>query len=317
MKRLCSILAATAVFAALIIYPTEASTAAQSGIDLCLRLIIPTLFPFFVTSVLLSELGFTELLGRLLSPIAARLFGVSGKGATAFVIGLCGGYPLGAAYIADMLKGGAIDSEEAAHLLPFCNNSGPAFIIGAVGVGIFSSSAVGLFLYGVHIFAAAVGGVILGGGSGVENSEVSIRSSDFASALTEAVRRSVTSILGVCGFVVAFSVFCELLYGFGSIDEIAAKLSSAFCLELHWGKALFIGLFELGSGIGAMAGLSLSAENLALAAFLLSWGGVSVHFQTLALLKDTEIKTARYMIGRFMIAVIAAIVSYLASYLFF
>ena len=118
MKKLPSLLAAVLIFAALVIYPSQALSAAANGISLCGRLIIPTLFPFFVATVLLSELGFAAYLGRLLSPVASRLFGVSGVGASAFIVGLCGGYPLGAAYIADMRRAGRLDCREATALLP-------------------------------------------------------------------------------------------------------------------------------------------------------------------------------------------------------
>lgn len=316
MKKTASILAGAAIFAALLIYPLDAASAAKSALSLCAELIVPSLFPFFVAAITLSELGFADMLGMLLSPAAAKLFGVSGKGATAFFVGITGGYPLGAAYIAELYKSETVSRAEAERLLPFCSNSGPAFIIGAVGVGIFSSSAVGIFLYAVHIAAAIVGGIIFGGEPVDRKNDCLSRNIGFASALTEAVKRSVTSILYVCGFVVAFSVFVELLQGFGPFSELSAMLSGAFGCELSWGKALLRGIFELGSGVGAMSGLALLPENLALAAFLLGWGGFSVHFQTFSLLRDTDIKTARYMIGRLIIALIAAIIAYFGYMIF-
>lgn len=316
MKRLSSILAATVIFTALVIYPTAASDAAIRGLGICAKLIIPSLFPFFTATMLLSDLGFADILGKLLAPVAAKLFGVSGKGATAFIVGLTGGYPLGAAYISDMLKNGTVDAKEASVLLPFCNNSGPAFIIGAVGAGVFSSSAVGLFLYAVHIFSAVVGGMILASKVDGGNAEYEFKAVGFAAALTDAVKHSVISILYVCGFVVTFSVFSELLFAFGPFDEISARLSAAFGCELQWGKALFAGIFELGNGVGTMDGLTLSARNLALAAFLLGWGGFSVHFQTFSLFRDTKPKAARYIFGRLIIALIAAITAYFGYLIF-
>ena len=314
MKKLPSLLAAVLIFAALVIYPSQALTAAANGISLCGRLIIPTLFPFFVATVLLSELGFAAHLGRLLSPVASRLFGVSGVGASAFIVGLCGGYPLGAAYIADMRRAGRLDCREASALLPFCNNSGPAFIIGGVGVGVFSSSAAGLLLYAVHIFSAVIGGILLSDRAYASSeSHISLSSADFGIALTSSVKKSVLSVLYVCGFVVSFSVFIDLLCAFGPFDALSAGVSSLLGVDMQWGRAFFTGFFEIGTAVGAMQGLALSPENLALAAFILGWGGVSVHFQTFAMLDGTDIKTARYVIGRFLIAAIAAITAFAAG----
>lgn len=314
MKKLPSLLAAVLIFAALVIYPSQALTAAANGISLCGTLIIPTLFPFFVATVLLSELGFAAHLGRLLSPVASRLFGVSGVGASAFIVGLCGGYPLGAAYIADMRRAGRLDCHEASALLPFCNNSGPAFIIGGVGVGVFSSSAAGLLLYAVHIFSAVIGGILLSDRSYASSeAHISLSSADFGIALTSSVKKSVLSVLYVCGFVVSFSVFIDLLFTFGPFDALSAGVSSLLGVDMQWGRAFFTGVFEIGTAVGAMQGLAISPENLALAAFILGWGGVSVHFQTFAMLDGTDIKTARYVIGRFLIAAIAAITAFAAG----
>ena len=45
-----------------------------------------------------------------------------------------------------------ISASEAQSLIAYSNNSGPLFVIGAVGVGIFGSLKTGLILYAVQIF---------------------------------------------------------------------------------------------------------------------------------------------------------------------
>ena len=82
--------------AALVCFPKEAVEAASGGLELCLNVIIPSLFPFFVISTLAVELGLAEKMGRLIQPVMRRLFNVSGACASAFVLGFVGGYPVGA-----------------------------------------------------------------------------------------------------------------------------------------------------------------------------------------------------------------------------
>ena len=53
-----------------------------------------------------------------------------------------------------LLMGLSRGMTEAERLLAFCNNSGPAFILGVVGVGVFGSSRVGLLLYLAHAAAS-------------------------------------------------------------------------------------------------------------------------------------------------------------------
>ena len=46
-----------------------------------------------------------------------------------------------------------------------------------------------------------------------------------------------------------------------------------------------------------MAGADLTPHNLALAAGVLGWGGLSVHFQTLAVLAGSKIKGTLHLTG--------------------
>lgn len=318
LKKLLYILASVCIFAALLIFPSASAEAAEAGLKMCAHVIIPSLFPFFVATNLLNELGALKLIANALAPIGAKL-GISGHGVSAFIIGVTGGYPLGAAYIARLRAQGLISRDEASRLIVFCNNSGPAFIIGAAGAGAFSSSAAGFFLYAVHILASLIFGIISSPKVPCDicYEENMLSCASFSSALTIAVKRSGDSVIGVCAFVVAFSVLNGILDGVGITTAAAGELSYRLGVELSQCRALIAGIFELGNGIGGMAGFVISPPNLALAAFILSWGGLSVHFQTFAMISGTDIKTARYVIGRFLIALTAAALALLGAALIF
>ncbi len=318
MKKALYILASLAAFAALLSFPQAAAEAVRDGLAMCAQMIIPSLLPFFIAVNLLNELGAARLISNALAPLGAKL-GISGFGVTAFIIGLTGGYPLGAAYIAQLRAQGLIGRGEASRLIVFCNNSGPAFIVGAAGIGVFSSAAAGFFLYAVHILAALILGLIISPKApcdvcydGDIFSPVS-----FSAAFTASVKRSADSVLGVCSFILAFSALSGVLDGMDIMRISAGELSYRLGAELGFCRALLAGMLELGNGIGSMAGLGMSPLNLALAAFILSWGGLSVHFQTLAITAGTDIKTARYMIGRFCLALIAAAMALLGAAVIF
>ena len=102
----------------------------------------------------------------------------------------------------------------------------------------------------------------------------------LAQALPEAVRSAVCAVLTVSGFVVTFSVVTGMLDASGLLPALVGTLSARLGLELHFARALCTGVLELGTGIGAMQGLAPTPGNLALAAFLIGWGGVSVHCPT-------------------------------------
>ena len=316
MKNRIAVIASLCALFCLIFASPQVISHARDALKLCAELILPSLFPFFVLSILLSKLGLPALLGRLLSPAASRLFGVSGAGASALFVGLCGGYPMGCAYIVEMVGSGAVSKEEAERLLGFCNNSGPAFIVGAVGAGIFGSPSVGLALYGIHILSAVLTGLLLRKKGFSGSAPPAVKPLPFSAALPQAVLQAVSAALGVCGFVVCFTVLAGLLDAVGWFSLLAGRLSALTGAELHFSRALLTGILELGSGVGAMRGLSVSPANLSLAAGVLGWGGISVHFQTLSLLCDTEIKSALHFAGRLMSAIISAVLAYLISFLF-
>ena len=57
------------------------------GLTLCARTVIPALFPFMVLSELLVRSGAGEALGRIFSRPMRYIFGLSGAGSTAVVLG--------------------------------------------------------------------------------------------------------------------------------------------------------------------------------------------------------------------------------------
>jgi len=317
-KRAVFLVSGFFLLAALLTNAQDAGDACREALEMCGRLLVPSLFPFFVLSGFLNRMGLPGLLGRLLAPAAMRLFGVSGAGASALLIGLTGGYPAGAAYIADMERRGSVTPQEAERLLAFCNNSGPAFIVGAVGVGVFSSVKLGLLLYGVHIFAALMTGLFFRGKHPcAEIQDEQLDSADPALALVESVRQAVSGILSVCGFAVCFSVLLRVLDSRGALSLLCGAIAARFSFEPRFVRAMLTGLFELGSGAAAMHGLRSCPESLALAAFLLGWGGLSVQFQTLAVLAESKVKGALHPAGRLLSASIAAIAAYILGFLIF
>ena len=315
MKGKIAVTAALCALLEMILAPQQMIDSARYALRLCAELIIPSLFPFFVVSGLLNRLGFSARLAGRLSRPAARLYGISGAGATALFMGLIGGYPLGAAYIADMRRQGLISAEEGERLMGFCNNSGPAFLIGSIGAGVFGSARLGLGLYIIHILSALITGLFFRG-SGRYKAQLPHLPESRGSALIDSVRQAAQSILSVCGFIVCFCVIIGLMDAGGYFSLFAGRLASLTGLELHAARALLSGVLELGSGIGAMRGLSPSPVNLAIAAGIVGWGGLSVHFQTYAVLAESDIKGDLHLTGRLICCAVSSALGYIFGLFF-
>lgn len=321
LSFLLSCAAALSGLAALILAPSAAAESVRGGLELCSSVIIPSLLPFFVISGLISALGLPGLLARAAEKPMRVLFGVSGPCCVPFVLGLTGGYPVGASAVAGLVRSGEISPREGERLLPFCNNTGPAFILGAAGAGVFHSSACGALLYLSHILAAVAAGIAFSrrraGSPDAPAPRPETPRRAFPAALAEGVKTAVASTLNVCGFVLFFCVVTGLLEYAGIFSSVAGSLAARTGAGLAFTRALLTGSLELGGGIGAMNGLSPSPENLALCSFLLGFGGLSVHCQTLSVLDGTDMKCARHFTGRILHALVSSLFTFVVSSVIF
>ena len=229
------------------------------------------------------------------------LFGLSGTGAAALGLGLCGGYPVGARTTAALAESGALSREEGERLLAFCNNAGPGFLLGICGGAVFSSPRAGAALYLIHTASALFTGMLLTRRLPPLRAEPlqaakQRRDVSLAAAFPAAVQGALAGILNVCAFVVVFQVFTRLLL---------CALSTSFRASLPC--ALLIGFFELTSGVMALP--NTRGGFLACAA-LLAWGGLSVHCQTLGVLSASPLRGKLYLRGKAVQTLISLILAF-------
>lgn len=307
---------------ALVLFPQEAVSAAKNGVGLCLNVILPSLFPFFVLSTLCVELGLIQHLGALLQRLMYPLFRVSGSCAGAFLLGIVGGYPVGARTAIELYQNGQCSKTEAERLLSFCNNSGPAFILGVVGAGIFSSSAAGLWLYGAHVAASILVGLLFrfyGGKSSLRARPQApqLSSKGFAESFTDSVKSAFNGTLNICGFVIFFTVLIRMLFLTGVITKLAAVIAwllRDLGLRPEWVESLLSGVIEMTSGVWSLRDVAGTlGDRMCMAAFILGWAGLSVHCQVLSFIGSTGLSTKTYFFGKLLHGVFSAAILWCIS----
>ena len=304
-------------------FPEASAAAAREGVTLCLDLIVPSLFPFFVLSSLLIATGLAGACARPLEKLMGPLFGVGGAGAAALGLGLIGGSPVGARTIAQLTERGECTSAEARRLAQFCNNCGPAFFIGAAGVGVFGSKEAGFLLLGANLTAAlllGIGGRVCHGSllprQGRKVPPVSF--SALADRLPQCVTDGFSATLGVCAYVILFSVLAALAEASGLLplatQVLAGLLPGEGGQELC--RSFLMGLLELSTGTASLADAPSPSLALPLAAFLLGWGGLSVHCQSLPFLLAAGVATGPYLQAKFLQGMLSAGLTALALLVF-
>ena len=255
----------------------------QEGLALCARSVIPSLFPFMVVTSLLLSLGLGELAAPWLAGLMEPLFRVPGAGSAALLLGLIGGYPIGAQTAAELYRGGLATRAEVERLLAFCNNSNPVFLISVLGAGVFGSVRAGVWLWLIHVLSALLTGLVFRGtGADARACRTAkrpvFRAAGLIPAFVGAVRSSVSGMLSVCGFVLFFYVLAQPLAALGG----------------RLGPCL-VGITELFSLTPL---LTPDAFGFVLAAGAAGWGGVSVLCQTLAVLEGSGLRLRNCLLGK-------------------
>ena len=264
MKKWLTLPAVLAVGGLLLLRPQEAAQAVREGLALCAGTVIPSLFPFFVVVSLLLQLGLAETLQGLCGPFMGPLFRMRGVCALPLLAGLLGGYPAGARTAAELFQQGRLSRREAELLLGFCDNCGPAFLLGYVGAGVLGDARAGAYLYLIHVLSALLAGMVLcrlcpGRDPALPGGRTAARGVPFPQALTAAGSGAVTATLNTCAFVVLFRVLAALLP------------------PVLPGAAL--GVLEMVTGVSA---LSPGRAGFVWAGAIVGWGGLSVHCQALS-----------------------------------
>ena len=271
IKQRSFFFAGTLVLLALFLWQSTALTeATRKALAFSANTILPSLFPFLVVAGLLTEAAQGVQLpgGRLFR----RLFRLPEEGMLAFLLGALCGFPIGVKATVDLYRKGVLSREEAARLAALSANTGPGFAVAGIGGALFGEPRLGLFLYGAQMIAALLLGLLFAKGAPrppekrVSPSEISpIRFSDI-------LYRASLSLLGITGITVFF----------GMLTAFPARLFSPTV------AAVLTALLEVGNGAAAAA-LLPRAVGLPLAAFAVSFSGISVLMQSAALLSPEEI----------------------------
>ena len=307
------LLGTAGTFLLLVFKAPAAREGAQWGWTLYTELLLPSLLPCFALSGLLNRLG----LSRSLERPCGRLMGCfsqSGEVAAALLSGLLGGYPLGAATLAQLYEGGRITKEDAESALLFCDNTGPAFALAALGSGALGSEALGLLLYGVQVVTALLMGLLFRRRNRKKEDRPTMEKQTeppgFAAALSESVKSAMASLLNVGAFVIFFAALLFVADEEGLFTLLSLPLLRWTTLEPGACRTLLWSVFELSGSVGLLRSLPPSPVRLAIASFALSWGGLCVHLQSTALTAAVGLRNWKRLWGKLLQGILAGLLAY-------
>lgn len=294
-KTLLTALASCAGMLVLILDGKTALLGAQEGVMLCMKTLVPSLFPFFVLSAMLTG-SLSGCSSRLLRPLG-RCLHIPEGAEVLLAVGLLGGYPVGAQNIADACRTGLLDRDSGARMLAFCNNAGPAFLFGVVG-GAFCEWWVSWALWGIHILSALFVAAVLPAGRDTRSG--CVRPAPIG--MTEALSRAVRVMALVCGWVVLFRMLLCFLARWG-----------LWALPVSVQVALS-GLLELSNGCVLLTKIPCAGLRFAVASGMLALGGLCVTMQTASV--SESVSMACYYPGKLLQGSVSVALALLCQPLF-
>jgi sporulation integral membrane protein YlbJ len=261
-----------------------AMSGALEGIELCIRSVIPSLFPLFVLSIILTgTLNGTSI--PFLRPLG-KLCGVPKGAENLLVIGFLGGYPVGAQAVAQQYEDSNLSKKTARRLLGFCSNAGPAFLFGIVAPQ-FTARWMGWALWGIHIFSGVAVGAVL-----PDKTSNFVRSHDQTSVpLTTALHRAIRVMASVCGWVILFRVILTFLRRW-VLWHLPEAASVVLC-----------GILELTNGCFELDKITDEGLRFIIASGLLGFGGICVVMQTQAVTQ--QLGLGSYLHGKLLHSIIS------------
>lgn len=284
----------------------------KSGINMCLNVIVPSLFPFIFFSSLMINSGIFNTLGKIFSPISKYLFSLPPPSSSVILLSLIGGFPVGAKGIKDLFEKDEINSEQAERMLMFCVNAGPAFILGVIGNSLIKNMNIANIILISQIVSSLIIATFLGFLSRKKNNNINFnltqnKKINFAECIINSCESSSMSMIYMCTLIIIFNIFSyfldnlqitshfsKILLGFGFSNEIS------ICFPQM--------IFEVTK---ACQLISNNGAFPYLLSFATSWGGLCVHFQIFSVIKNLKINYLKFFLFRLLNACLSSCITFI------
>lgn len=291
--------------AGIICFPSISSFAAEGikqGMEYSVNLLVPSLFPFMVISSFTMRSGAAEIIGKFFAPVTKYIFRLPPVCSSAIILGLTGGFPVGAKCTAVLYNNKKINAAQAERMMYFCVCSGAAFLVTAIGTIMLKNAVCGVILYFSQIVSCLMIGVISGffdkknakNIDKTENTKNTENSENFISAFINSCSDGAVSIINMTALVMIFSMFINILKVTGIFDIFPDTIIFSVLEVTSACKVIFEKGFPLWT-FSAAAG----------------FGGLCVHLQIFNILKDVPINRKKFMFFRFVNSVLSGVITFM------
>jgi sporulation integral membrane protein YlbJ len=271
--------------------------------------IFPSLFPFFVVSNLLINCGFASFLGEILRPFMYKIFRIKGEASFVLVMSMLSGFPSSAKYTRELYDKGLINEHEASKLLTFTHFSNPLFILGTISIMFLNNEEVGLLILICHYIGNIIVGLIFRNYyiSKKDTAKVSLKTSlnvmhekrlesgkSMGLMISSALMNAINTLFLVLGVITMFLIITTIINQNVTLNP--------------YNQSILNGTLEMTQGLKYVSLLPIPLKNKALlSTMFISFGGFSVHMQTIGLISDSKIKYMPFLVARILHASISSL----------
>lgn len=288
MKKRQSVIctAAAIAMAILILDSRTAFRGAEQGINLCIRTVIPALFPFiFLSAILTNSAAGTYRILRF----PAKLLGIPENVSSILIPAFLGGYPVGAQSVYQAHRNGVVSRQAAERLLAFCSNAGPSFLFGILTLK-FQKLQTVFAIWLIQLIAAWMASRIIRP-DWQENGNCAETKKEKRNPM----EITVLAMGKICGWVILFRILIFFLERwFLWIVPLNARI-------------LLIGLMELSNGCCMLDLVEDASVRFVIANVLLAFGGFCVVLQTSSVCGTLSIRY--YLLGKLIQAFSATVLA--------
>lgn len=271
-----------------IMYSKTIAESISQGISLAMLSIVPSIFIFLVFSDFLASNAEKIPHSKFISKLFSIPIGCEG----ALACGVICGFPCGVKYAVKLYEGGLLTKDELERVIGLVNNPSLAFVISAVGNGIFNSKKIGLML-----FVSVLTSVIITAHLYKSTSkEIAIceHISEQTFSFSKSIKSAGLSSIIVSSYIIFFSAVLGILKKTFKSTIFAALLAA---------------ILEIGNTVSILKTPGFDSNiSFIILGFALGFSGISVHLQTIDILPE-NVSLKKYYVIKITQGIICAIIA--------
>ena len=245
---------------------------AMAGLEVWFYHMIPALLPMMILSGIVIRMGLADRFAGLVAPFLGHIYHCSPSACYCIFMGFLCGFPMGARTVAQLYEAAQLSKTDARWLLAFCNNLGPAYLLGFV-LPLLEIQNPWPILLGTYGIPFAYGILLRDTFYRREKTKGCQRGllypQKFSEALSDSIAGSINGMLQLGGYVIFFCLW-------NLLPRLFLKQSAVAYSGI---------LFEITTGL-KMIGKRCPILSLT----SVSFGGLSCMAQTYGAIRNTDLK---------------------------